>query len=479
MGKGRIIQPMIPPDNRRAVQQQRALSYWLAFLQAAENHHHNGAVLVAAKGYLHILQTVGPHNEIGRRAGMLLSLCQYQLRQYDEAVLVMEAVRDLRFDDPNVHYNLGLIYQAARRPQDAVDAYRAALALAPDMVMARNNLGNALRELGDQAGAQFCYDRILGTDPTDAHARYNLAHVVLLHGDLRRGFELYESRWDIPAWNAEYGRPDITTPRLTREDAPCRVLVRSEQGIGDHLQMLRFVPLLIERGHAVTVEIKKDLASWLCGAGLPFPIVPEGEVPEHDRHIPMQSLPAFLGVAAESDIPAPFALPVRVSSPLWTKPGDTREIIGVCWAGNPLHHADHHRSAQVEQLVPIFERPNTRFVVIQVGPRGVELQSLLPTIKLGENSEIVDVTAGLRTFEHTAAVMRQCSAVVTVDTSVAHLAGTLGVRCFVLTSWLSEWRWQLQRDDSPWYPSLRLVRQPALGDWAGAATEVARLLEAA
>lgn len=479
MGRSRFTTPMIPPDNRRIIQQQKAINYWLAFLSAAEGHHHAGATIVAARGYLHILQNCGPHNEIGRRAGMLLALCQYQLRQYDEAVLVMEGVRELRFEDPNVHYNLGLIYQAAQRPRDAIDAYRAALALAPDMVMARNNLGNALRELGDQAAAQACYDRILGQDPADAHARYNLSHVVLLHGDLRRGFELYESRWNIPAWNAEYGRPDITTPRLTREDAPCHVLVRSEQGIGDHIQMLRFVPLLQALGHRVTVEIKRELAPWLCALDLGFPIVPEHEVPEHDRHVPMQSLPSFLGVSVESDIPAPVELSVRVASPLWTAAGDTREIIGVCWAGNPLHHADHHRSAQVEQLAPLFARPNTRFVVMQVGGRGIELQAMLPQLELGENSEIIDPTAHLKSFEHTAALMRQCSAVVTVDTSVAHLAGTLGVRCFVLTSWLSEWRWQLQRTDSPWYPSVRLVRQPTIGDWQSAAAEVVQLLEAA
>jgi tetratricopeptide (TPR) repeat protein len=492
----RLTRPMIPPGRVQVLHQQRS-AHAVGFVQAAEQLHRQGALGFALQGYKRVMFSLGPRfleHPAGRRAAFLSALAAYQLRLYEDAVMLMELVRD-GFDgvkgdwhNAEVHYNLGMIYGAARRPADAAECYRTALLLKPDFAAAENNLGNTLRELGDLEGSELCYERIMAADPADAAARYNLAHVLLLRGHLARGFRLYEERWNIPAWTIEYGRPDLTTPRLTRETPPCHVFVHQEQGLGDTLQFLRYLPALLKRGHAVTFEAPVELGAWLRvltvdqDALFDMPglqVITRGEpIPAHDAHIPLLSIAHLVGIEGEADIPPVWAPEIRKPAPLYTALGDTRPVIGFTWAGNPKHHADHYRSAPLADLAPLFARPNTRFVSLQVGSRAVELLNALPTLRLGEGSEICDVSAHLTDYEATAAMAQRCDAIVCVDTSIAHLGGTLGVPTYVLTSWLSEWRWQLGRTDSPWYPSVRLVRQPTLGDWGSTVQETLTLLEA-
>lgn len=486
----RLIRPMIPPGRAQVVQAQRRADA-VGFVQAAEQLHRQGALGFALQGYKRVMFGLGDRflaHPAGRRATFLSALAAYQLRLYDDAVMLMELARDGfgdvpgDFRNPELHYNLGMIYGAARRPADAAECYRTALLLKPDFAAAENNLGNTLRELGDLEGSELCYERIMAADPEDAAARYNLAHVLLLRGQLARGFRLYEDRWEIPAWVAEYGRRDITSPRLTRETPPCHVLVHQEQGIGDTLQFLRYLPRLLKFGHTVTFEAPVELGAWLRvldGPILGLRVITRGEpIPAHDAHIPLLSIAHLVGIETEQDIPPVWTPQVRKAAPLHTAPGDTRPVIGFVWAGNPKHHADHYRTAPLADLAPLFSRPNTRFVSLQVGARAVELLTALPTLAVGEGSEILDVSAHLTDYEATAAMAKRCDAIVCVDTSIAHLGGTLGVPTYVLTSWLSEWRWQLGRTDSPWYPTVRLVRQPTLGDWGSTVRETLTLLEA-
>lgn len=478
--------PLIPvgaatlkAQHLRQARQHEATQYVIA----AEHLHKQGTLQAALNGYHRAIRLLGPEfltHPAGKRAGFLAALGAYQLRLYDEAVLLMEAVRTADWHNPHVHYNLGLIYGAARAPEAAAESYRIAIALDPSHAAAENNLGNTLRELGDFEGAELCYARLIAADPQEPAARYNLSHVALLRGDLARGFALYEDRWKVDGWVAEYGRPDITSPRLAKGTPGQHVFVHQEQGIGDTLQFVRYLHILWRLGYRVTFESPVELASWLKGIERPgLDVIAKGEpIPAHDCHIPLLSIPAHFGIQSEADIAPMLELPVRKPSPLWTDAGDTRDVIGFAWAGNPKHHNDHNRTAPLAQLAPLFTRPNTRFVSLQPGDRGVELLNALPSLVLGEGSEIVDVTAHLRDFEVTAALAKQCKAIVCVDTSIAHLGGVLRVPTFILTSWLSEWRWQLDRTDSPWYPSVRLVRQPTLGDWPSTAREALTLLEA-
>lgn len=475
--------PLIPPKRPLVVTPKAALAAAQQLLASAEELHRAGQLPAAIRGYRLLLEQLGPSHPLGLRAAFLTALVAYQQQLNDEAILLMSAVRDKHWDNAEVHYNLGIFHHAAGDPTTAAECYRAALAIKPDMATAENNLANALREMGDTDTAQLCYNRLLARDPQDPDARYNLAYITLLRGMLGRGFALYEDRLRSVGYMAEYVRGDLTTPRAVKGQAPCRLFVHQEQGIGDTIQYLRFLPRLLALGHTVTFETPIELGAWLKTlpevAKLPgLTVITRGEpIPEHDAFLAMMSLPHFVGCEDETEIPPPLPLPAPVPSPLWTDAGDTRPVIGLCWAGNPRHRSDHHRSATLAALAPLLARENTRFVSLQVGSRGVDLFTTLPQLELGAGSELVTCSAGLTSFAATAALLRECAAVVTVDTAIAHVAGTLGVRTLVLTSWLSEWRWQLERTDSPWYPSVTVVRQPKLGDWSATAAHARTLLE--
>lgn len=466
--------PLIPVTRRPEPPRVNALEV----LQAAEQLHRDGQLDAALKGYRHLMEHVGPTHVIGLRAAYMTALCAHQKRLYHEAILLMQAVRERNWENAEVHYNLGLFHHAVAELEEAAESYRTALALKPDMAAAENNLGNCLREMGDTELATMCFDRLLSRNPTDPDARYNLAYITLLRGMLGQGFRHYEARWECVGFLAEYARHDITSPRLPQGAAPCTVFVHQEQGIGDTLQFLRYLPRLQALGHRVIFEAPIELGDWF-EAVLPtlgVECIRRGTpIPAHDYHLPLMTLAPTCGTETEADIPPVLRPPVRKASPLYTVPGDARRVVGVCWAGNAKHHNDRHRSTTLEALAPLFLLPNTRFVSLQIGARGVDLFAARP--ELGAGSELVDCSAGMADFEATAALILDCGAVVTVDTSIAHLAGTLGVRTLILTSWLSEWRWQLDRTDSPWYPSVELVRQPTLGDWPAAAERARQLLE--
>lgn len=470
--RSRHVRPMIPPPRTASAVPALQLRQFFEIALAAEELQRAGQLPAALRGYRVVMEAVGKRHALGVRCMFLTALCAWQMRIYHEAVLLMEEVRRCDWNNADVHYNLGLFYHGTGRPADAADCYRVALALKPGYAAAENNLGNALRELGDVETAQLCYDRLIERNPTDPEARYNLAHVMLLRGHLEKGFRLYDARWQCAAWIAEYGRRDIATPALTattpvREGA--HVFVYQEQGIGDCLQFLRYVPKLLALPIRVTLEVPLELGAWAkrALAGIDrLTVTQRGDpVPAHDFNVSLLSVPTLFPIHDEADIPPVWPLAVSKPSGLYTRPGDDREVIGFAWAGNPRHHNDRHRSAPLRDLARLFTRPNTRFVSLQVGRRGVDLFAELPTLAIGPGSEIVECSHAMTDLEATAAIIRQCAAVVTVDTSIAHVAGTLGVRTLILTSWLSEWRWQLERTDSPWYPSVELVRQPTLGDW--------------
>lgn len=471
--------PLIPVTRRATAPNENLL-----LLAAAEKLHHEGHVQAAFNGYFDLMLRYGPTSAIGNRAGFLASIALYHQHHLSAAIGLLLEVIGPRADTPRwrnaeYHYNLGIFYHAAQQPERAAEHYRIALALKPDMAAAENNLANALRETGDTETAQLCYDRLLSRNPTDPEARYNLAYITLLRGLLDRGFDLYEDRWRCVGYVAEYRRGDVTSQRIPIDAPPCTLFVHQEQGLGDTLQLLRYLPRLLERGHTVIFEAPIELGDWLPALERPgLTVITRGTpIPPHDYHLPMMSLAHYCGTRTEADIPPVLAPAVRRPSPLYTEVGDTRPVIGLCWAGNAKHRNDHHRSTRLADLAPLLERHHTRFVSLQVGPRGVELMRELPNLPLGVNSEIVDCSAQLGRFEDTAALVQQCAAVVSVDTSILHLAGTLGVPTFGLTSWLSEWRWQLDRLDSPWYPSVTLVRQPRLGDWPAAALEARQRID--
>lgn len=475
--------PLIPPRNNGVLLMHRSRKS-AQVLQQAETLHKRGQLIPALRLYRIVADVYANERRhpVMLRAMFLAALCAYQMRLYGDAAALMEAVRSAQWENPDVHYNLGLMYDAVGALDQAAESYRVALALKHDNPATETNLGNVLRQMGDEAGAELCYQRVLERAPTDPEARYNLSHVLLVRGDLARGFQEFEQRWACEGYVAEYGRPDLTQPRWTPDSTARRVLVHAEQGFGDTLQFIRYLPVLVERGLEVTFEVQPQLRRLLQQLERPrLTIISRGDpIPAHDAQIPLLSLTYALGTDAVS-IP-----PLR---PIHAEPGrlELPEFdgirIGVCWAGNPNHHNNRNRSAALRALAPLFHTPRTHWVSLQVGHGAADFAIAAPHLLHWERQTIMnrltDVSGHLRDFADTAALIASLDLVITVDTSIAHLAATLGRPTWLLLPHLAEWRWQQGRPDSPWYPTARLFRQPTRGDWLSVAKQLRTELEAA
>lgn len=471
--------PLIPPPKILPFSRKGKV---VSLLLAAEALHRRGEIFKAMRAYRVVAELVPRRDPIMLRAMFLAALGAYQMRQYGDAVQLMEAVRSAEWENPDVHYNLGLIYDASGSPEFAADSYRTALAIKADNPATETNLGNVLRQLGDEAGAELCYQRVLERAPADPEARYNLAHVLLVRGDLARGFQEFEQRWGCEGYVAEYGRPDLTAPRWIADSPARTVLVHAEQGFGDTLQFLRYLPILLERGLDIIFEVQPQLRRLLDQLQQPrLTVISRGEaIPPHEAQIPLLSLTAALGTD-EKNIPPLFPLQAIAEAPIELPSAGFR--VGVCWSGNPNHHNDRNRSAQLRAIAPMFQLPRIHWISLQVGAGAADFAVALPRLHHRKNGRTVnhcsDVSAYLRDFSDTAALMTALDLIITVDTSIAHLAATLGKPVWLMLPHLPEWRWQQQRQDSPWYPTIRIFRQERRADWPGVAAQVRDALEAA
>jgi tetratricopeptide (TPR) repeat protein len=374
----------------------------------------------------------------------------------------------------NPHYgdalnNLGNILAREGKPRPALEFYERALAASPDNADYLANLGGVRQALGDVAGALACFEHALAADPAHADARWNRGLARLLRGDLASGFADYETRWRLPEFTAR----KLGAPQWSGEEVRGRaILVHSEQGYGDTIQMVRFAKVLAARGASVLVETQATLAPLLRGVGGVSQVIVHGEsLPRFDLHIPMMSLPAACGIAALADIPAEhgyIAAPAGPAVPLPPRDGDEFRV-GLVWAGRATHQNDRNRSLGAARLAPLAALAQVKLFSLQIGARADDLAHL---------PGIVDLAPRLTDFGVTAQILDQLDLVISVDTAVAHLAGAMGREAWVMLPFAPDWRWLLGRDRSPWYPSLRLYRQPKIGDWKDVVEAVAADLAA-
>jgi tetratricopeptide (TPR) repeat protein len=374
----------------------------------------------------------------------------------------------------NPHYadalnNLGNILAREGKPRPALEFYERALAARPDNADYLANLGGVRQALGDVTGALACFEHALAADPAHADARWNRGLARLLSGDLAGGFADYETRWRLPEFTAR----KLEAPQWSGEDMRGRtILVHSEQGYGDTIQMARFAKVLAARGASVLVETQATLAPLLRDVGGVAQVIVHGEtLPRFDLHIPMMSLPAACGVATLADIPAEhgyIAAPAGPAVPLPPRGGDERRV-GLVWAGRATHQNDRNRSLDAARLAPLAALAKVKLFSLQIGARAGDLAHL---------PGIVDLAPRLTDFGVTAHILDQLDLVISVDTAVAHLAGAMGKEAWVMLPFAPDWRWLLGRDRSPWYPSLRLYRQPKIGDWEHVVETVAADLAA-
>lgn len=449
---------------------EQALALRPRYLEA----HINLANALAALGRLESAMThyeqaiaIAPaHAEAHTRLGHALLL----LGREDAALRHCEHALGLKAATYIELNNLGTLLWKLHRSDEALASYDRALALKPDYVPTLVNRANALAELGRAEEALAAYARARGIKPDYAGAHLGEARVRLRLGDLRLGFEKFE--WRSKGGDKPWLERDFDKPRWlgTEEIGGKTILVHSEQGLGDTLQFCRYAELLAEKGAKVVLEVYPALKSLLDGlAGVDAIIARSEALPDFDFHCPIMSLPLAFKTTLET-IPAktPYlkAAPELVTE--WERRlgGRKRLRVGLVWSGSPHQLNDHNRSMPMRHCLPLF-LPDIQFVSLQkeVRPRDLEcLKSREDLIHFGEE---------LRDFSDTAALVSRLDLVISVCTSVGHLAGALNKPIWFLLPYVACWRWLQERDDSPWYPSARLFRQPKPGDWTSVVEKVA------
>lgn len=392
----------------------------------------------------------------------------------EEALATLEDAIKVSPEAPEAWVNKGNVLQELNRHQDAVPCYAEALRLRPGYPEALSGLGVALKELGKIGEALACFEEALKIRPAYADARNNRAGALLLTGRLKEGFVDFEYRWNRS--NAPAKTVVSALPQWKGEDLRGRkILVWDEQGLGDLIQFSRYVSCLAEAGGDVTFLCRKNMHRLLESLPQPVRLIEMMNPSEHfDFQCALLSLPYGFGTAIDT-IPAriPYLRPDPELVSKWAKRiGPQGFKIGIAWAGNKFINLQ--RSIPIACFAPI------------AAIAGVRLISLMkdhdPAAITGGQFEIEnlgsDFDEGPHSFMDCAAVMESCDLVVSSDTSIAHLAGALGRPVFVALKCVPDWRWLLDRDGSPWYPGMRIFRQPAINDWASVFAKIAAAVEA-
>jgi tetratricopeptide (TPR) repeat protein len=443
-------------------------------LQQALVLHRRGTAddRVAAEAIYREVLALQPGNALAQH---FLGVIHYQRRELAAALPLLEQSAAAQPTEAEFQNNLGLALAAADRETDAVAAYRAALSLKPDHAVAWNNFGLALQAQNDVRLAIDAFRHALALKPDFAHARWNLALALLLDGQFAEGWREYDARLALP----ELGRDRHVLPGAPWDGsspAGKTLLLYPEQGLGDALQFARYAAVLADAGVRCIIRCSEALSPLLATIPGVTEVCRDDEPPpRYDAHLPLLSLPRVFGTTPET-IPAtvPYiavADPKRAASRAAVTQAGAGRTVGLAWAGNPAHANDRHRSVPLAALAPWFAVPGIAWFSLQQGEAAAQIAATPGAgqlVPLPSDAALVD----------TAALIAELDLVITVDTSIAHLAGALGRPAWVMLPFAPDWRWQLGRDDSPWYPTLRLFRQPRPRDWRSVVARVQARLEA-
>ena len=382
-----------------------------------------------------------------------------------------------RPDYADAHYNLGCLRHLQQRPAEAIEFYAKALCQCPDHHKACNNTGKAYQDLGRIEHAIAWYQKALSLNPDYAEARFNLSTLQLLNGEFVEGWTNYEARWLKGDWQRFYPR---RLPKPAWDGRPLEgktILVHSEQGLGDMLQFARYLPMVKARGGRVVFETRAALIDlfrgWECLDAV-MPITPPGAdlKVEFDVYAPLLSLPRIFNTDLNSiprSVPYVDADPERSLSWAPRIRGDGLRV-GLVWAGTAT---DPRRATPLAWFAPWSAIPGVRLFGLQKGPAADLLEREGPPPGMA----IDNLGGEFRDFADTAAAIAHLDLVVSIDTSVAHLAGAMGKPVYLLLPHVPDWRWLLGRVDSPWYPSMRLFRQELPDDWSAPMTAAARRID--
>jgi Flp pilus assembly protein TadD len=442
----------------------------------------------------------------------------HQAGRLDDAVRVYRHVIDQAPSNPEAHVYLGIALFDQRRYQDSVDAYRKAISLRETFPIAWNNLGNSLRMIGDVEQSDDCFEKALELDPKylsafknrgtlwiwngeidrglewyekglaiapdDAELHRNLGVIHLLRGDYDRGWPEYRWRWKMPGMR----RPHSAAPIWIGEEINGRsILLYPEQGRGDEMNFIRVATMLSAAGASVVVQCDHNMVPLFTSVRGIQSLLPSGAT------LPPVDFQASFVDALDAWYQSHGELPygaehfdrygdhhgyLNVSDPLvnywqnWLEKNgmgkDDRKRIGIAWQGNPKHHADIYRSVPLEVFRPLAEDPALNLISLQFGFGAEQIEQVDFGSEISQLPEDTDTSGGA--FTDTAAVMKNLDHVVTTDTSLAHLAGALGVPTTLLLGKVPDWRWLREGDTTAWYPSVKLVRQSRMGDWSDVVT---------
>jgi len=492
-------------------------------LQANPNHadaHHLLGVLAYHKGRFDVAAlSIGRALALNPRAAVYhynLGLAQKGLDQMDQALASFQEAVRLQPDFPQAWNNVGLASKMQDKLDEEIRCYRQALRFKPDYVEAHMNLGNAQRQRAQLAHAaasyqqalrlkpdfaeaysalgtvlqeqgyfdesMACYQKALHLKPDLAEAHWNRSLLWLLLGALEQGWPEYEWRWT----QTRFTRRPFSQPLWDGSDLGGRtILLDTEQGLGDTLHFIRYVPLVKQRGANVIVECQPPLVRLLSSVqGIDCLLASGSPLPAFDVQAPVASLPGIFRTclatipravpylhadcklvehwkSAMCDVRCATSEEVHLTSHIAHR--TSHFLVGIAWQGDPTFPGDRQRSIPLARFAPLAKVQGIRLISLQKGPGIDQLHGLANQFPVHDLGDRLDEAAGA--FMDTAAIMKNLDLVISSDTAVAHLAGALGVRVWLALARVPDWRWLLQRPDSPWYPTMHLFRQSRAGDW--------------
>ncbi len=396
-----------------------------------------------------------------------LGMIHYVQGRLAEAENCFRAAVRLRPSHPHATLNLGSVRQLMDHPDEAEGLFRRALALGVDPARAKSNLALCLMEQVRPAEAEQCCREALALHPDYPEAKANLALSLMMMGRLAEGWHEYESRWAVEAMGAAL--PKLPQPRWTGQPLNGEtVVLYAEQGFGDTLQFCRYAPMVAAAGGRVVLVVPKPLHRLMLTLDGVAEVLSEDDelLPSFDYHCPLLSLPFAFGTTLET-IPSRDAY-LRADPSRWaqTLSALLGLKVGLVWAGKSRTEQPHavaidkRRSMRLADMAPLLRVPGCSFVSLQLGPPARQARLL------AEGGVLHDFSSRIGDWADTADLVAGLDLVIAVDTAVAHLAGALGKPVWMLNRFDSCWRWFVGREDTPWYPSMRLFRQVRRGDWA-------------
>jgi len=432
-----------------------------------------------------------------------LAFANHKLHNYAEAEKVYLELLE-QYQEPVLYFNLGCLYTDQHQDEKAKECYLKTLELEPNHRSAHNNVANILRTqhkpqealehfefinkhyvdhvnaingagacyaaLGQHEKAINLFEKSVQLKPMDYHAHTNYGIELLTLGDFEKGWEEYAWRFQRPDLKRNLEMPEWQGESLEGK----RLLIHAEQGAGDTIQFLRFLPHIKTLGAEIVFECHKELYA-LCyeQTGIDVVIAKGSKLPQCDYHIPLLSLAQIFNTNLDN-IPnqVPYLYIPETNTTQWKNFFSAYQQfkVGLVWAGNPAHSNDINRSCQLKDWLPFLALDNIDFFSLQKKFQLEQLQDL------PDNIQITNLDDKLQDYIDTAACISQLDLVITVDTSVAHLAGALGKPVWTLIPFVPDWRWMLNTEKTPWYPTMRLFRQQKIGDWQPVIEKIAHIL---